>query len=389
MPRFVQGLMFFGTVVLAWVMVNTYLYMRVVWAFDLKERSIIKAAFVCLALAYVVGRALDVFLGRTPAYLFLWPGMVWMGFVALAISCLVPLEVFVSLPAWVLKTNGLISPSLASLLARIAIFLALGGATGLSIYGVTRALAGPSLVETEVLVPGLPKALDGLRVVAASDLHVGGGPPEGLSDRIISLMDSADADLVLLVGDLSDQLVDAKTFNRLARIRSRHGVYAVAGNHEYYTGRQSTLRLMEASGIHLLSQAHAVIASGLVVAGIDDPSFLPDGKGSVPSAIDQALAGRPEGLPVILLSHQPLGARHAAQASVALMLCGHTHGGQIPPFHLISWLFYDALAGATNVGGMTLLVSRGAGFWGPPMRVFADPEVHLLVLRSDGGGPRE
>ena len=107
------------------------------------------------------------------------------------------------------------------------------------------------------------------------------------------------------------------------------------------------------------------------------------------TAIRQALEGRPEGLPVVLLAHQPLAAREAAEAGVDLMLAGHLHGGQIPPFHLLVRLVYGVTAGAYEIDGMTLYVSRGTGFWGPPLRVFAAPEIARVTLRGSRAGETE
>ena len=98
--------------------------------------------------------------------------------------------------------------------------------------------------------------------------------------------------------------------------------------------------------------------------------------------MEQALKGRPQGLPVVLLAHQPVAVQHAADLGVNLMLSGHTHGGQIPPFQLLTGLAYPFLKGLYEVGSMRLYVNNGAGFWGPPIRVFADPEIVRVTLTA-------
>jgi hypothetical protein len=234
-------------------------------------------------------------------------------------------------------------------------------------------------------MPGLPKALDGFRLVQASDIHVGGIVGPAYLEKIASVVDGLDADLVVLTGDLTDENDggDGTAFERMARLKSRHGVFASTGNHEYYVGAQGVVRQLEARGIPVIRQGFRLVANGLVVAGVDDPSFL-GGRGALAAAISTALAGRPAGLPVVLLSHQPLALEEAAEAGVSLMLSGHTHGGQLPPFQLLTGLAFPVLEGLRRIGEMTVYVSRGSGYWGPPMRVFAPPEVTRFTLRSPG-----
>jgi predicted MPP superfamily phosphohydrolase len=129
----------------------------------------------------------------------------------------------------------------------------------------------------------------------------------------------------------------------------------------------------------VLRQAHVVVGGSLVVAGVDDPTFL-GGRDKLPEAMATSLNGRPVGLPVVLLSHQPLALQAAADLGVGLMLSGHTHGGQIPPFQLLNRIAYRYISGLHRIGDMFLYVSRGAGYWGPPVRLFADPEVVLIRL---------
>jgi predicted MPP superfamily phosphohydrolase len=95
------------------------------------------------------------------------------------------------------------------------------------------------------------------------------------------------------------------------------------------------------------------------------------------------LNGADPDLPVLLLAHQPKFVDRAAAAGIDLQLSGHTHGGQIWPFHHLVRIDQPALAGLSHHGPRTLLyTSRGTGFWGPPFRVFAPSEITLLVLRS-------
>jgi len=230
----------------------------------------------------------------------------------------------------------------------------------------------------------MPPSADGFTLGVVSDIHVGDMVTHGYLDRLVRQLDEQQLDLVVLVGDLSDERNggDGSAFDTLAHIHARHGVVAVTGNHEFYSGGEKVVRALETHGIGLLRNSNRVVADAFVLAGVDDPAFLPRGRSSAAMAIDWAMSGRKDGLPVVLLAHQPLAVQHAADLGVKLMLCGHTHGGQLPPFQFLSGLAYPFLRGLHRIGAMQLYVNNGAGFWGPPMRVFADPEIVRVTLRA-------
>jgi predicted MPP superfamily phosphohydrolase len=251
-------------------------------------------------------------------------------------------------------------------------------------WGARTALAGPKLTDVKIAIQGLPAALEGFTLVAASDIHVGDLVTQAYLDRMIGQIDELNPDLVVLVGDLSDERNggDGRAFKKLAGIRARHGVVAVTGNHEYYAGAEGQVRAMQAAGLALLRQGHRVVAGSLVLAGVDDPAFL-GGRSRAEASIDRALIGRPAGLPVVLIAHQPLAVHHASAAGVDVMICGHTHGGQLPPFQLLTGLVFPFLKGQYEIGRMRLYVNKGAGYWGPPIRVFADPEIVRITLTGE------
>jgi predicted MPP superfamily phosphohydrolase len=134
----------------------------------------------------------------------------------------------------------------------------------------------------------------------------------------------------------------------------------------------------------VLDNASVELAPGLHLAGV------PDARGSAqtgrPEAdLDVALAGLPAGDAIVLLQHAPEQERRAADAGVDLMLNGHTHGGQLWPFHYLVQRAYPHYAGLYRVGAMTQIVSRGSGQWGPPMRFLAPSEIYLITLRRADG----
>lgn len=386
MPRWLQGLMFFVTVFAVWGGTHVYLYFRVKKLLGLGPdgRPWLIGALALLASAYFLARLLDTWLGREAALALYWPGSLWIGFVGLLGSTLVLYELAVTVPTTVAAWTQGSLPGWA----RGARTWGLRGAFAVAViglaWGASRALFGPSLRTVEVALPGLPAAMDGFKVVQVTDVHQGELVGPAYQSRIEAIVAEADADLVVVTGDLTDEPPDRALggLERLAALKSRHGVLAVTGNHERYVGGEAIVRAMRAAGLETLRQEHRVIDGSLVVVGIDDPAFLTGGRKGMPDAMARALSGAPSGLPVLLLSHQPLALQAASFLGVDLMLTGHTHGGQLPPFTWLNRLVYPVSSGQARVGEMDVIVSNGTGWWGPPVRVFADPEVIRIVLRS-------
>jgi predicted MPP superfamily phosphohydrolase len=160
----------------------------------------------------------------------------------------------------------------------------------------------------------------------------------------------------------------------------------VTGNHEYFGEAQQWLDHMAALGWTPLHNRHLVVERGgdrLVLAGIDDATASGSGLPGHGANLADALAGADPDLPVLLLAHQPQQVRHAAAAGIDLQVSGHTHGGQIWPFHHLVRLDQPSVQGLSRHGERTqLYTTRGTGFWGPPLRVFAPSEISLLILRA-------
>ena len=160
----------------------------------------------------------------------------------------------------------------------------------------------------------------------------------------------------------------------------------ITGNHEYFSGAEQWIAEMDRLGWTVLHNRHVVVeraGSRLVVAGVDDRTAAGSGLPGHGADIAAALRGADPDLPVVLVAHQPKQVAASAAAGVDLHLSGHTHGGQIWPFHLLVRAEQGALHGLRRVSARTqLYTTRGSGFWGPPFRVFAPNEISLLVLRA-------
>lgn len=310
--------------------------------------------------------------------LFVWGGLIWMGLLLLLFTAAAADGILGLLARMFAAPAGMV---------RMVGFGLFGLALVGGLAGVVTALSAPRIHEVEARIPGLPEAFDGYRIAHITDTHVGPTLRRGWVERLVARVDSAQADLVVHTGDFIDGSVDRLRphVEPFAKLRGRDGTLFVTGNHETYSDAVAWSEHAKELGFQVLINSHVAIARGgdsLVVGGVTDhregqafPSRAPDAR--------KAFAGAPTGTRV-LLAHQPVQAHAAQGLGVALQLSGHTHGGQIWPFHHLVRLAQPVVSGFGRVGDVLVFVSNGAGYWGPPMRLFAPPEVPILVLRREG-----
>ena len=252
--------------------------------------------------------------------------------------------------------------------------------------GMVTARGAHEIVDVEVRLARLPKVLDGFSIVQLSDLHVGMTIDRAFVQRVVDQANELAPDLVVLTGDIVDGKVEDLHDEAapLGKLRSKHGTYAVTGNHEYYSGADPWLAALGAMGITYLRNQRVSIgdaAASFDLAGVDDHgAHSYEGHGEDLAA---ALGDRDTSRTVVLLAHQPRQVRRAAKFGVDLQLSGHTHGGQIWPWHyLVKIQQGGLLAGRYQFDDTQLYVTRGCGYWGPRVRLLAPLEITRVILRS-------
>lgn len=253
------------------------------------------------------------------------------------------------------------------------------GAAFLTLLGVVLARR-PRVVRVTVPIADLPHDLAGFKILQLSDLHIGPTIRRRFVDAVVDRANALQPDLVAVTGDVADGLVPElrEHVEPLGRLQAPHGAYFVTGNHEYYWDVLGWTKELERLGISVLTNEHRVVERGssrLVVAGVTD---LSTADASDPVA---AVRGAPPSSVRVLLAHQPRSAFAAQAAGYDLQISGHTHGGQYFPFNLLVRLFQPFVAGLHRLESMWLYVSRGTGYWGPPLRLGAPAEITLLELQ--------
>lgn len=308
-----------------------------------------------------------------PAGRFLLPvAFLWMAFVFWAFCAGTAVEL------WNLAARTLPLP--LPPLAPMKRLLLMGAVCALAFLGSV--WEAHTLRIRRVTLPLLSPTAAALRIAHLSDLHLGGLSPRRHRQRLTETLVALQPDLLLSSGDFTDAPVariepDLAAF---AALNPPLGKYGVLGNHEFYQGLDQAIAAHTRAGFRLLRGEWVEIAPSLIVAGVDDRDGHRLGHGAATDeghAIPETSDGRAV---VLLLKHRPSVSPAAAQRA-DLQLSGHTHGGQIFPFGVFVRLFNPRLAGWFRISSrLRLYVSRGVGFWGPPLRLLAPPEITLIEL---------
>jgi uncharacterized protein len=284
----------------------------------------------------------------------------------------------------VLALAGVADPTRSRVVSAVVTLIAIG----LLLWGYAEAMRVSRVRRIDVVIPRLGPGFDGARVVLLTDTHYGPIDRAGWSRRIVEVVNTLDADIVAHTGDIADGEVAQRREQAapLGDVRAGLARVYVTGNHEYFSGAQRWVEHMASLGWEALHNRHVVVTRGgdqLVIAGVDDRTAAGSGIPGHHADHAAALEGADPALPILLLAHQPQQVTGAVAHGVDLQLSGHTHGGQMWPFHYLVRIDQPVLQGLSRRGERTqLYTSRGTGFWGPPFRIFAPSEITLITLRA-------
>jgi len=354
-----------------------YLYQRLVVAPDLPApwRGLALAVLVSGALTLILQPLGERLLPPRFARWIAWPASTWMGTAFFLLVSAAALD-------GVRTLTGAVGPVAARVQASVILVLGLTAAA----RGAWEVRRGPRLVRLTLRLPGWPPALDGFRIVQISDIHIGPILDRRFAAALTARVNALQPDLIAVTGDLVDGDVRhvGPEVEPFAGLAAPHGVWFVTGNHDYYSGVEAWVARIAALGMRPLRNARVTIGQGAAafdLAGVEDHhAHLVSPRHR--SDVAAALAGRDPARPLVLLAHDPQTFKEAARRGVALQLSGHTHGGQIWPFRYLVRLSTPFVAGLYRCGDAQLYVSRGTGFWGPAMRLFAPAEITEITLRG-------
>jgi uncharacterized protein len=263
---------------------------------------------------------------------------------------------------------------------------AIGMAATASAYGYRESCRQALIERVDVALPSLPLSFEGTRIVQFTDLHVGPTIKRPFVEGIANQIADLSPDIIVFTGDLIDGTVSWLQ-DDVAPLRAVHapmGKFFVTGNHEYYSGATAWVEESRRLDFDVLLNEHRVLQKGngrIIIAGVTDYSggdFIPAHR-SDPAA---AFAGAPDNTTRILLAHQPRSIFAAETVKPHLQISGHTHGGQFFPWNHLATLNQPYIKGLHQHGATQIYVSRGAGYWGPPLRLGNPPEITVITLHG-------
>ena len=240
------------------------------------------------------------------------------------------------------------------------------------------------IIELNLSIPKRQSHLDKLRIVMASDIHLGTTITHQKINHLIELINKQNPDIILFAGDILDEDPHFVEFNGMGepflKLKAKYGLWGINGNHEYIGGINNATSFIKSIGINLLSDSLAIIDNAFVLVGRDDVSksrFTNSDR----QKINDLMAKTNPNLPTIFMDHQPFNLGETAQYAIDLQLSGHTHYGQLFPFNFITDLVYEKSWGYLQKGNTHFYISSGFGVWGPPIRTVNRSEIVVINLK--------
>lgn len=218
-----------------------------------------------------------------------------------------------------------------------------------------------------------------LKIVAVSDIHLGYGTGKRALQRYVEMINREKADVVLIAGDLIDNSIapvrSAAMGEELSRLEAPQGVYMALGNHEYISGAEACVDFLAQTPVRVLRDSVVTLPSGVQIAGRDDRMNRHR------ASLDEVMAKIDSTQPIVVIDHQPYNLAEADVAGVDLLVCGHTHHGQVFPLNLITDAMYEQSHGYRKWQHSHIYVSSGLSLWGPPFRIGTHSDMAVITLK--------
>jgi uncharacterized protein len=381
-----QLIIFLAIVLLVYTLVNLYIFNRGLQSFSQNGvlKTSYKVLFIFLVLSYIFARFLERAYPSVMADVLMWIGSFWLAamFYFFLIAVLFDFVRLINhflpfYPKFILANYALVKQYLLySVVAFVTIVMVAGYINA----------SNPRIKTINLYIHKKANGLKELNIVAVSDIHLGTIICNGKFEKIVHKMNALKPDIILLVGDVIDEDVNAVIRQNIGEslkdLQSKYGTFAVTGNHEYIGGAEKAVKYLSAHNITMLRDTAILIDNAFYIAGREDKE-KPRYSGVNRKTIKEILGGVNTTSPLILMDHQPFHLQDAATNGVDLQLSGHTHHGQIFPFNLITKLIYEVSWGYKQIGNTHYYVSSGVGSWGPPVRIANRPEIVNIILHFD------
>lgn len=376
-------ILFFTLFFLIYGAINYYIFIRGYQSLSHNPslRVYYSVIFVIIALSFFIGRTLENYWLSTVTKTFIWIGAFWLGAILYFIIGILILDLlrvlnhfFSIFPNSITENYSIVKIYAGGILLFIVLTL-----LGLGYWNATSI----QIRELHYAINKKSSELKNLRIVSLSDVHLGSIIGKTKFNEIVKQINSLNPDIILFPGDIVDEdlspIINENLGESMRNLKSRYGIFAVTGNHEYIGGVESACKYLSDNGVQMLRDTVLKLNNTLYLIGREDRSSERFGKKKRLS-LSELMKEVDKSYPVLLMDHQPFELSDAANNGIDLQLSGHTHHGQLWPLNFITKMVYELSWGEKKIGSTNYYVSCGAGTWGPPVRTGSRPEILVITL---------
>lgn len=374
---------FITVVLIVFTAVNFYIGIRGWQALPANgaARKIFLPLFIIVATSFFTGRLLERFWVSWLSDFFVWAGSFWLAFMLYFFLLIVFLDGLRLINHFIPFFPELIVSNYAKVKLTIAItgFLII---MAMIVYGYFNAW-NVRIKKLNIEINKSAGNLKTLNMVMVSDVHLGTINNRSKLNQLIRKINGLNPDIIVFAGDLVDEdiasVIRHKLGNILIQLKSKYGMYAVTGNHEFIGGAERSCSYLSEHGVKIIRDTVVMIDNAFYLIGREDKDKK-NFTGSRRAKLDVLMKQTDRSYPVIVIDHQPSGPEDAARAGADLQLSGHTHAGQMFPFNLIVNKLYKIPYGYKKINNTHFYVSSGAGTWAPPVRIGSRPEIVNVLI---------
>ncbi|MDI6804889.1 MAG: metallophosphoesterase [Bacteroidota bacterium] len=378
--------LFFGIILVIYGLINFYILKRGLQVIpkDSPIRIYYIIIFLFLSLAYLGGRILERFIPTFANDFLVSIGSFWLAAMVYFLLFVLLLDLlrllnhfFPFFPAFIKDNFGVFKKYLAFFVTLIVIIVI--------VFGHLNAIH-PKIKTVNIKINKNVEGINELNLAVISDIHLGTIIGRERFSKIVDEINKLNPDLILFVGDIVDESIGPVINDNIGkcveRLKSKYGIYAVTGNHEFIGGVEAAIGYFSNHKVNWVRDSVVNIGDKVLLVGREDRMITRfTNKDRKPLA--EIMSNVDYKIPIILMDHQPIGLDEAVENNIDLQLSGHTHHGQIWPLNYIAENIYEVSWGYLKKGNTHFYVSCGVGTWGPPVRLGNTPEVVNIKLRFE------
>jgi len=377
-----QFIIFFSIVIAVYSLLSYYIYNKGLQVFPAGTagRTYYKIVFIFLASTYIIARFLERLWLSTLSDVFMWIGSFWLAafFYTLLIVIFIDLIRLVNIVLPIIpdvaKTVSFIKPFFWSVVGLVFVLLLAGFVNSLS----------PRIKKLDLTINKKVEGLKEMKIAFASDIHLGTIIGPRRTNQIVKKINSLNADLILLGGDIVDEDLGPVIRNNLGdslkKLSASMGVIGITGNHEYIGGAEKAVKYLTEHGVTMIQDSAIFLENKIYLVGREDRDKR-NFSNETRKSLKRIMQDINNNYPIIVLDHQPFELDLKEQLGVDLTISGHTHHGQMWPLNYITKTIFEVSWGYKKKGNTHIYVSSGVGGWGPPVRIGNRPEIVLIHLK--------